>query len=95
MKHVKWSFLEAGHGKGAADGIGGVFKRTADRIVAQGADLPNAEAVFECLSRNTNGCLFYVTDTDVSKTDDYLNEVILHPIQGTMPSHQYISLEMT
>ena len=93
MKHVNWSFLEAGHGKGAADGIGGVLKRTADRIVAQGADLPNAEAVFECLSRNTNVCLFYVTDTDVSRMDEYLNMVILRPIPGTMAFHQLISLE--
>ena len=93
MNHVNWSFLEAGHGKGAADGIGGVLKRTADRIVAQGADLPNAKAVFECLSRNTNVCLFYVTDTDVSNMDDYLNKVILRPIPGTMAFHQLISLE--
>ena len=91
--YVNWSFLEAGHGKGAADGIGGVLKRTADRIVAQGVDLPNAEAVFECLSRNTNVCLFYVTDTNVSNMDDYLNKVILRPIPGTMAFHQLISLE--
>ena len=90
MKHVNWSFLEAGRGNGAADGIGGVLKRTTDRIVAQGTDLPNAEAVFECLSRNTNVCLFYVTDTDVSRMDEYLNMVILRPIPGTMAFHQLI-----
>ena len=90
MNHVNWSFLEAGHGKGAADGIGGVLKRTADRIVAQGADLPNAKAVFECLSRNTNVCLFYVTDTDVSNMDDYLNKVILRPIPGTIKKQKEI-----
>ena len=65
----------------------------ANRIVAQGADLPSAEAVFECLSRNTNVCLFYVTDSDVSRMDEYLNMVILRPIPGTMASHQLISLE--
>ena len=63
------------------------LKRKADRIVAQGADLPNAEAVFECLSRNTKVCLFYVTDIDVSKMDYYLNKVIMRPIPGTMASH--------
>lgn len=29
-----WNLHEAGHGKGAADDIGGVIKQTADRLVA-------------------------------------------------------------
>lgn len=29
-----WSFFEAGHGKGAPDGVGGVLKRTADRLIS-------------------------------------------------------------
>ena len=45
------------------------------------------------VTRNTNVCLFYMTDTDVSNMDDYLNKVILHPIPGTMAFHQLISLE--
>ena len=36
MKYVNWFFLEAGHGEGAADGVGGILKRTADRLVANG-----------------------------------------------------------
>ncbi|CAG9789875.1 unnamed protein product [Diatraea saccharalis] len=32
--NMTWSFFEAGHGKGPADGIGGFLKRTADKIVA-------------------------------------------------------------
>jgi len=31
-----WNFFEASHGKGAADGVGGVLKRTSDRLVKQG-----------------------------------------------------------
>lgn len=31
-----WNFLEAGHGKGAADDIGAVIKRSADRFVYEG-----------------------------------------------------------
>ncbi len=33
-----WNFLAAGHGKGPADGIGAVVKRTADRLVARGIE---------------------------------------------------------
>ena len=32
IKYPNWSFLEAGHGKGAAGGVGGIFKCTADRL---------------------------------------------------------------
>ncbi|KAG8180605.1 hypothetical protein JTE90_018223 [Oedothorax gibbosus] len=49
IKRVTWNYTEAGHGKGAPDGIGGVLKRTADRIVAQGADLANYHTLFEAL----------------------------------------------
>jgi len=37
---VNWSFLEAGHGKGPADGVGATMKRTADSQVARGTDIP-------------------------------------------------------
>ena len=36
LTRTTWNFLEAGHGKGAADGVGGFLKRTADEIVAHG-----------------------------------------------------------
>lgn len=32
-----------GYGKGAADGIGGATKRTLDRYVTHGQDIPDAE----------------------------------------------------
>lgn len=36
---VTWNYSEAGHGKGAPDGVGAVVKRTADRIVNFGQDV--------------------------------------------------------
>lgn len=39
FKFGTWSYLESSHGKGAADGIGGTLKRTADRLVATGSDI--------------------------------------------------------
>ena len=46
-----WNFSEAGHGKGAPDGIGATLKRTADQIVAHGTDIPNAIALYEQLKK--------------------------------------------
>ncbi|KAG5864426.1 hypothetical protein JTB14_019601 [Gonioctena quinquepunctata] len=36
-----WNFHEAGHGKGAPDGIGATCKRTADQVIASGGDITN------------------------------------------------------
>lgn len=50
FKHVTWSFFEAAHGKGAADGIGGAVKRTLDSTVAHGEDILDAKTAYEVLS---------------------------------------------
>ena len=39
---VTRKFMEAGHGKGAQDGVGGMLKWNADSLVAQGKDISNA-----------------------------------------------------
>lgn len=41
-----WSFFEAGHGKGAPDGVGGLLKRTAERLGSEGKDIPNAKQLY-------------------------------------------------
>uniref|UniRef100_UPI00358EC36B uncharacterized protein n=1 Tax=Myxine glutinosa TaxID=7769 RepID=UPI00358EC36B len=41
FKYITHNFLEAGHGKGPADGIGAAIKCTADRIVTHGQDVLN------------------------------------------------------
>lgn len=42
FERMTWSFFEAGHGKGPADGVGGFLKITADIIVAKGQDIADA-----------------------------------------------------
>lgn len=54
VKFGPWSFLESGHGKGDADGIGVSIKRTADLLVAQEAKLLEAKAVFNNLKDKTH-----------------------------------------
>jgi len=44
-----WNFFEASHGKGAADGVVTVFRCTADRLVTQGVDIPDAKTLYENL----------------------------------------------
>ena len=46
-KTMRWHFTEMGHGKGAPDGIGGCIKRTTDRIIGQGKDIPDINCLVE------------------------------------------------
>ena len=70
MKLANWSFLEAGHGKGAADGIGGVLKRIADRLVAEGNAIADVQSLFDALHKNTNVRLCYITEEAASCIDN-------------------------
>ena len=53
--------LEAGHGKGAADVIGGVLKWTADQAVNAGSTTDNAESFVDVMGNRTKVPLFLVT----------------------------------
>lgn len=39
IKYSSWNYSEAGHGKGAPDGIGGRLKSMADQVIAEGRDV--------------------------------------------------------
>lgn len=41
IMEYSWNYQEAGHGKGAPDGVGAVCKRTADQVIATGGDVTN------------------------------------------------------
>lgn len=40
IKELTWNYIEAGHGKGAPDKVGGVIRNN-DRLVAQGKYIEN------------------------------------------------------
>lgn len=88
-----WSFFEASHGKGAADGVGGVVKRTLDARVAYGKDICDAKSVFEILLQSEISVqTFYVSNEDIEKIKISNPEKIL-PIPSTMTIHQVIVTE--
>lgn len=66
FKEITWNFFEASHGKGAPDGVGGALKRSADRIVAHGGDIPDAQTLYEKLKQlDTSVELFFVPEQDI------------------------------
>lgn len=82
-----WNFWEAGHGKGAPDGIGGLVKRNCDRAVAMGKDVTDVEVFLNTINhQNINSFLI-----DGSKIDDKVKKVqhiqkdnTILPVPGTM-----------
>jgi len=82
-----WNMFEAGHGKGAADAIGGVLKRTADRHVLMGHDITNAAVMYAELSHLTDVKLFFVEDQQIAEIKLQLPDGV-KPIKGTMNLHQ-------
>lgn len=88
---LTWNYLEAGHGKGMPDGIGGTVKRTADRLVTQGNDLSTFEVLIELLRANLRSIeISVVTDADIGLIRDTIQESMVVPFKGTMKVHQAI-----
>lgn len=83
-KSVTWNFLEAGHGKGPADGIGAAVKRRVDDLIARGKDIPDARVLLEELKQQKSATeLFYIEPDAVEAMDIHVPSE-LQTIRGTM-----------
>ncbi len=86
-----WNFFEASHGKGAPDGVGGLLKRTADRLVSQGEDISTARHLFNALvNTNTAVKIFYIEEATVEKAIQQMPQR-LPAVPCTMRIHQVIT----
>lgn len=93
FNNATWSFFEASHGKGAADGIGGAVKRTLDLKVAHGLDIPDAETAFKVLKETeTKVKIFYVGTENINPLDSNI-VTQLFPLQDTMKIHQVVLMD--
>lgn len=94
FKGASWNFLEAGHGKGIPDGVGGTLKRTADHCVRQGKeDIMNADAFIKTIQMShTSIKLYKILQSDIDHTADKLEGKTLKTVPGTM---NCISLSQT
>lgn len=90
---VTWNFFEAGHGKGAADGIGGFLKRTADQLVARGTDISDAENFYLALKDVSKVELHLIPAEDIEQSAKQIPEQI-PPLLGTMKVHQVFTEEV-
>ncbi|KAJ2937753.1 hypothetical protein O0L34_g19150 [Tuta absoluta] len=90
LRHVVWNYSEAGHGKGAPDGVGGVLKRTADQIVARGNDIQNMESFLIHLRKNVSNVILKVVEASAIFEKDLLIPAKLKEFRGSMSVHQVV-----
>ena len=64
---ISWHLFVSRHGKGAPDGIGGALKRTADRQVKFGKDIPKAKVLYDVLQETTSIQLVYIRTEEIAK----------------------------
>lgn len=92
VKSATWNYSAAGHGKGAADGIGGRLKRMANDAVAHGADIDCFETFVAILCANVRDIkLFVVTESEITAMENVLPTNI-KTFVGTMKTQQVVYL---
>ncbi|MES9881945.1 MAG: hypothetical protein ABW185_13790 [Sedimenticola sp.] len=85
-----WNFLEAAHGKGAADGIGAVIKRLGDKVVHTGRhDVTCAEDLMKGIKADTDVKLFLVQEADILELERTIPPK-LAVLPNTMRIHQVL-----
>ncbi|CAH0731042.1 unnamed protein product, partial [Brenthis ino] len=86
-----WNFFEAAHGKGAADGIGGVIKRTLDKKVAYHMDINGAKTAYDALKNETAVKLYLIEEEDIKDIERQISPYDLVAVPQTMQIHQITS----
>ncbi|WAR22348.1 LOW QUALITY PROTEIN: hypothetical protein MAR_016322 [Mya arenaria] len=85
---IKWSFFEAGHGKGVPDAIGGAVKRRADNVLKYGGDITSAASFFT--TEDSNVKMYLVKEECIEEEWILLKNTALKPVPGTLNLHQVL-----
>jgi hypothetical protein len=91
----QWLYTEAGHGKGAADGVGATVKRRCDALVASGQNITSPEDVLSATqSQNElNIEIFLVSSSAIDEQRDTLSAILLSDMPGISRTHQVLRTE--
>ncbi|XP_052778140.1 uncharacterized protein LOC128215498 [Mya arenaria] len=89
FKYSTWNFLEAGHGKGAPDGVGATIKRHADQLVnSKGMDVMCAADLMDGLKDTTSKLMFEIKEEAVANYERQIANVTIPAVPETMKMHQ-------
>lgn len=92
FKSGSWNFLEAGHWKGPADGIGGAIERVADAFIANGGIITNAKSLMSAISWKTKVEMFDIQESEITIIER-VTPSNLSAVPGTMKLHQVCQSE--
>ncbi|VEN64132.1 unnamed protein product, partial [Callosobruchus maculatus] len=91
VSRYSWNYHEAGHGKGAPDGVGATCKRTADEVIARGGDIANLEQ-FAAVVRERCPSIYVsvIDEQEIEKMNAMINEDSskLVAFKGTLSVYQ-------
>jgi len=89
--HTTWNFTESSHGRGPADGVGRLVKRTADGMINLGHDIPDATSLFNSLNGKLEIDVLMISEEDIWKVDSITptaQELKMFKLPGIMKVHQ-------
>lgn len=90
IKKITWNYSEAGHGKGAPDGVGAVLKRTADRMTLFGKDIGTYDQFCDTLMQSIDNITIRKVDEQEIITKERLIPKTLKPFKGTLSVYQVL-----
>lgn len=93
LGQFSWNYHETGHGKGAADGVGAICKRTADRIVASGTDISSLDDFSNAIEKSCPKIkVIVISDSDISEKEALVRgtEKYVKTFAGTLKVHQIV-----
>ena len=86
---ISWNWLEAGHGKGPCDGVGGALKGLADRIVKKSGSIQTAEEFVEQVTPQTEKIqLLLVTPEQLKESTEVVKAWMSPPVHNITTYHQ-------
>ena len=86
---LTWNWLEAGHGKGPCDGLGGALKGLADRVVKTAGSIQDADEFVEHVAPQTKKIsLLRTTRHDVETSDATIQSWNCRQVNGISTQHQ-------
>ncbi|CAH1965064.1 unnamed protein product [Acanthoscelides obtectus] len=75
IEQFTWNYTESGLGKGAPDGVGATYKRTADFVVNAGGDINNIEQFVQCIQeRCPNITCITIDSQDIQEMSNKLQQ---------------------
>ncbi len=82
LKTFAWHYSEAGHGKGAPDGVGATLKRTCDRVVGHNRDIANFDQFLQCVTERVKRIKIISLPSVVDKTIEEEVQISSKAVKG-------------